>query len=79
MVTLGHLWYNSGTHFVGLPSVAQSGMTSCQDDQDYPALGLMYGSPHILTTITLGLMYGSPHILTTIQSAHFYRMGHDLS
>ena len=38
--------------------------TSYQDDQDYPALGLMFGSPHILTTI---------------QSAHFYRTGPGLS
>ena len=64
MVALGHLWYNSGTHFVGLTSAAQSGTTSCQDNQDYPALGLTSGSPHILTTI---------------QSVHFYRTGTDLS
>ena len=57
-IALGHLWYNSGPHFTGSPSAAQSGTTSCQDDQVYPALGLMFGSPHILTTI---------------QSAHSYR------
>ena len=58
MVALSHLWYNLGTYFVGSICAAQSGTTSCQDDQDYPALGLMSGSPHILTTI---------------QSAHFDR------
>ena len=60
MVALGHLWYNLGPHFVGSTSAAQSGMTSCQDDQDYPALGLTSGSLHILTNI---------------QSAHSYRIG----
>ena len=64
MVALGNLSYNSGTHFMSLISAAQSGTTGCQDNQDYPALGLIPGSPHILTTI---------------QSAHFYRTGHDLS
>ena len=44
-VALGHFWYNSGPHFTGLPSAAQLGMTSCQDDQDYPTLGLMSSSP----------------------------------
>ena len=33
MVALGHLWYNSGPHFVGSISAAQSGTTSCQDIQ----------------------------------------------
>ena len=51
MAVLGHLWYNLGPHFMGSISAAQSGTTSCQDDQDYTALGLMFGSPHILTTI----------------------------
>ena len=51
MVALGHLWYNSGPHFMGSTSAEQLGTTSYQDDQDYPALGLMSGSPHILTTI----------------------------
>ena len=64
MVTLGHLWYNSGPHFAGSISAAQSGTTSCQDDLDYP---------------TLGLTFGSPHILTTIQSVHFYRTRPGLS
>ena len=63
-VTLGHLWYNLGPHFVGSISTAQLGMTSCQDNQYYP---------------TLGLMSSSPHILTTIQSAHSYRAGPGLS
>ena len=63
-VTSGHLWYNSGPHFAGSISAAQSGTSCCQDNQDYP---------------TLGLMSGSPHILTTIQSAHFYRTGPGLS
>ena len=63
-VALGHLWYNSGPHFTGSSSAAQLGTTSCKDDQDYP---------------TLGLMSGSPHILTTIQSAHSYRAGLGLS
>ena len=64
MVALGHLWYNSGTHYAGSLSATQSGTTSCQDDQD---------------NLALGLMAGSPHILTTIQSAHFFRMGPGLS
>ena len=64
MIALGHLWYNSGTHFTGLISVVQPRTISCQDDQDYPALRLTSGSPHILTTI---------------QSAHFYRTGLGLS
>ena len=64
MVTLGHFWYNLGPHFMGLSSAAQLGTTSYQDDQDYPALGLMPGSPHIFTTI---------------QSAHFDRAGLGLS
>ena len=64
MVTLGYLWYNSGPHFAGSISAAQSGTTSCQDVQAWP---------------TLGLMSGSPHILTTIQSAHSYRTGPSLS
>ena len=63
-IVLGHLWYNSGTHFEGSTSAAQPGTTSCQDDQDYPALGLMPGSTHIVTTI---------------QSAHSNRMGPGLS
>ena len=63
-VALGHLWYNSGPHFAGSISAAQPGTTSCQDDQDYPALGLMSGSLHILTTI---------------QSAHFDRTSPSLS
>ena len=63
-VALGHLWYNSGPHFTGSISAAQPGKTSCQDDQDYPALGLTSSSPHILTTI---------------QSMHFDRAGPDLS
>ena len=63
-VASGHLWYNSGTHFMGSSSAAQSGTTSCQYDQDYP---------------TLGLTSGSLHILTTIQSAHSNRMGPALS
>ena len=44
---------------MGSTSAAQSGTTSCQDEQDYPVLELKAGSLHILTTI---------------QSAHFYRM-----
>ena len=64
MVALGHLWYNLGTHFAGSTSAAKSGTTSCQDDSDYP---------------TLGLMLGSLHILTTIQSVHFYQTGPGLS
>ena len=64
MVALGHLWYNSSTHFVGSPSAAQSETTNCQDVQALPALGLTSGSPHILTTI---------------QSAHFDRMRPSLS
>jgi hypothetical protein len=63
-VALGHLWYNSGPYFVGSSSAAQSGTTNCQDDQDYPALRLTSGFPHIFTTI---------------QSAHFYWMGSALS
>ena len=63
-VALGHLWYNSGPHFMGSPSAADSGTTSCQDVQARPALGLMSGSPHILTTI---------------QSAHSNRAGPGLS
>ena len=50
-VALGHVWYNSGPHFVGSISAAQPGTTNCQDIQTRPALGLMSGSPHILTTI----------------------------
>ena len=61
---LGHLWYNSGTHFVVSISAAQPGTTSCQDDQDYP---------------TLRLMLGSTHILTTMQSAHSNRTAPGLS
>ena len=49
---------------MGSPSAAQSGKTSCQDVQALP---------------TLGLMSGSPHILTTIQSTHFDRAGPGLS
>ena len=64
VVTLGHLWYNLGPHFVGLISAAQSGTTNYQDVQARPALGLTSGSPHILTTI---------------QSMHFYKMGPNLS
>ena len=64
MVVLGHLWYNSGPYFMGSISAAQPGTTNCQDDQDYPALRLTSGSPHILTTI---------------QSAHFDRMRPGLS
>ena len=64
MVTLGHLWYNSGPHFVGSPSAAQSVTSSYEDVQARHALGLTSGSPHILTTI---------------QSAHFYKMGPSLS
>ena len=59
-VALGHLWYNSGPHFTDSTSATQPGTTSCQDDLDYP---------------TLGLRSSSPHILTTIQSAHFDRAG----
>ena len=36
---------------MGSTGAAQLGTTSCQDDQNYPALGLMAGSPHILTII----------------------------
>ena len=50
-VALAHLWYNSGPHFVGSPSAAQSGMTSCQDVQARPTLGLTSSSSHILNTI----------------------------
>ena len=57
-VALGHLLCNLGTYFAGSISTAQLGTTSYLDNQDYPALGLMSGSPHILTTI---------------QSAHFDR------
>ena len=63
-IDLGHLWYNSGTHFVGSISAAQPGTTSCQDIQALPALGIMSGSMHILTTI---------------QSAHSNRTRPDLS
>ena len=30
-IALGHLWYNSSTHFAGSPSAAQLGTTKCQD------------------------------------------------
>ena len=50
-VALGHLWYNSGPHFMGSISAAQPETTSYQDVQVRPALGLTSGSPHILTTI----------------------------
>ena len=60
MIALVHLWCNSGTHFAGSISATQPGTTRCQDGQDYP---------------TLGLMSSSPHILTTIQSAHSNRTG----
>ena len=64
MVALGHLWYNSGPHFMGLISATQPGTTSCQDVQARAALGLTSSSPHILTTI---------------QSVHSYRAGSGLS
>ena len=50
-VALGHLWYNSGPHFMGLPNASQLGTTSCQDVLARPALRLTSGSPYILTTI----------------------------
>ena len=52
-VALGHLWYNSGPHFVGSPSAAQSGTTKCQDVQAQPALGLSL-APHKEATTERG-------------------------
>jgi hypothetical protein len=50
MVALGHLWYNSD-HMSRVRSAPYTqGLTSCQDDQARPALGLTSSSPHILTT-----------------------------
>ena len=38
-IALGHLWYNSGTHFVGTYSAAQSGTDGSQVAQAMPAHG----------------------------------------
>ena len=39
MIALGHIWYNSGTHFVGPYSAAQSGTDGSQVAQAMPAHG----------------------------------------
>ena len=38
-VVLGHLWYNSGTHFAGSYNAAQSGTDGSQVAQAMPAHG----------------------------------------
>ena len=51
MLALGHLWYNSGTHFAGSISIVPLG--TLPDDMSIRTLTYPWphtGSPHILTT-----------------------------
>jgi hypothetical protein len=49
-VAIGHLWYNSGLISWVQSASHTQGLTNCQDAQAQAALGLISGSPHILTT-----------------------------
>ena len=71
MVALGHLWYNSGPHFVGSPSAAQSGTNGSQVAQAMPAHGPRPGCLGHACPRSIDPLPEHPYI----ESAHSNRAG----
>jgi hypothetical protein len=76
-VTSGHLWYNSRLILRVRSAPHTQGLTSYQNAQAPPALGLISGSPHILTTSSVHSRKTLHHSLKTtsngLWSKSFYR------